>query len=57
MKREYNRPTVEKLVFNYRDQVVAASGISGHGMDGSSDGKDCWEIIGDWLEDLWDIFC
>lgn len=26
MKREYNRPTVEKLAFNYRNQVVAASG-------------------------------
>lgn len=26
MKREYNRPTVEKIEFDYRNQVVAASG-------------------------------
>ena len=26
MKREYNRPTIEKIAFDYRNQVVAASG-------------------------------
>lgn len=25
MKREYNRPTIEKIAFDYRNQVVAAS--------------------------------
>ena len=26
MKREYNTPTVEKIAFRYRDQIVVASG-------------------------------
>ena len=26
MKKLYETPTVEKIIFNYRDQVVAASG-------------------------------
>lgn len=26
MKRQYTKPTVEKVEFNYREQVVAASG-------------------------------
>lgn len=26
MKKTYTSPTVEKICFNYRDQVVAASG-------------------------------
>ena len=26
MKKVYEAPTVEKITFNYRDQVVAASG-------------------------------
>ena len=26
MKKSYETPTVEKIKFNYRDQVVAASG-------------------------------
>lgn len=29
MKKHYEVPTVEKISFNYRDQVVAASGESG----------------------------
>lgn len=28
MKKRYETPTVEKIRFNYRDQVVAASGTS-----------------------------
>ena len=28
MKREYNRPTIEKIAFDYRNQVVAASGTT-----------------------------
>ena len=28
MKREYNTPTVEKISFRYRDQIVVASGGS-----------------------------
>lgn len=29
MKKNYETPTVEKIQFNYREQVVATSGISG----------------------------
>lgn len=28
MKKVYEKPTVEKIAFNYRDQVVATSGGS-----------------------------
>lgn len=36
MKKEYSTPIVEKIAFNYRDQVVAASGeISGAGGEKS----------------------
>lgn len=31
MKKNYETPTVEKIQFNYREQVVATSGISGSG--------------------------
>ena len=31
MKKEYSTPIVEKIAFNYRDLVVAASGNSGSG--------------------------
>ena len=31
MKRAYSKPEAEKISFNYRDQVVAASGDSGSG--------------------------
>lgn len=27
MKKNYETPSVEKIKFNYRDQVVAASGV------------------------------
>lgn len=37
MKREYTRPTVEKLAFNYRNQVVAASGIAENSADNPTD--------------------
>ena len=29
MKKIYEAPTVDKIAFNYRDQVVAASGVEG----------------------------
>ena len=29
MKKTYEAPSVEKIAFKYRDQVVAASGVSG----------------------------
>ena len=29
MKKPYETPVVEKITFSYRDQVVAASGLSG----------------------------
>lgn len=28
MKKTYEKPTAEKMMFNYRDQVVAASGAN-----------------------------
>lgn len=28
MKKEYSTPIAEKIAFNYRDQVVAASGVN-----------------------------
>ena len=31
MKKFYEAPTVEKISFRYRDQVVAASGVLGTG--------------------------
>lgn len=31
MKKEYSTPIVEKIAFNYRDQVVAASGFENGG--------------------------
>lgn len=37
MKKHYEVPTVEKISFNYRDQVVAASG--GNGGDGNGSGR------------------
>lgn len=48
MKKHYEVPTVEKISFNYRDQVVAASG--GNGGDGPrltifSDGCDVQNMI------------
>ena len=39
MKKSYETPSVEKITFNYRDQVVAASGgvgSGGAGQDGNS---------------------
>lgn len=30
MKKTYEAPSVEKIAFQYRDQVVAASGINTH---------------------------
>ena len=35
MKKDYETPTVEKITFNYRDQVVAASGVTGNEQAGS----------------------
>lgn len=40
MKKAYEAPMVEKIAFNYRDQVVAASGApSGLQGDGFSAGE------------------
>ena len=35
MKKNYEPPTVEKIAFRYRDQVVAASGGGGNSPDQS----------------------
>ena len=45
MKKSYETPTVEKIAFRYRDQVVAASGelSFGTGSDsGSDNGSNSW---------------
>ena len=39
MKKEYITPTAEKIRFNYRDQVVAASGEGGGGTSNPSFGS------------------
>ncbi len=31
MKKYYTTPTIEKIAFRYRDQVVAASGVASQG--------------------------
>ena len=36
MKKEYSTPIVEKIAFNYRDQVVAASGTTPPAEQGGS---------------------
>ncbi len=41
MKKTYETPTVQMMAFCYRDQVVAASGISQQDLD---DGTDCGYI-------------
>ena len=38
MKKTYETPTVEKLTFQYRDQVVAASVPMGNQWDYDTDG-------------------
>ena len=35
MKKIYQAPAVEKIKFNYRDQVVVASGIEGQSETGT----------------------
>lgn len=51
MKREYTRPTVEKLAFNYRNQVVAASGVAALNEETASNPynipDDIWNIVKD----------
>ena len=37
MKKYYEPPSVEKIAFRYRDQVVAASGDAGSGGAGDGD--------------------
>ena len=39
MKKVYEPPTVEKIAFRYRDQVVAASGCIVHGEYSHEVGK------------------
>lgn len=48
MKKTYEAPSIEKIAFQYRDQVVAASGhqpnckeVYSHGVDAGSGIQDC----------------
>lgn len=46
MKKQYETPTVEKIQFDYREQVVAASGgPSGPGRTIFSDGCNIQSLI------------
>ena len=45
MKKSYETPSVEKIKFNYRDQVVAASGAGA--VTGSGD-------VSGYNDELWD---
>lgn len=55
MKKAYEAPSVEKIAFNYRDQVVAASGNpAGLGDDSPTRGE---QIIGRILEGLGQSWC
>lgn len=45
MKKAYESPVAEKIAFNYRDQVVAASG--GSGGSGNDNGNSAfWGVFG-----------
>lgn len=53
MKKTYAHPTVEKIAFRYRDQVVAASGVPGTGALDRGDAPSTGEqIIGRILEGI-----
>lgn len=52
MKKEYITPTAEKIRFNYRDQVVAASGGSqSAGGNGYSNETGC-DVL-NWIANEW----
>ena len=61
MKKIYQAPAVEKIKFNYRDQVVAASGIEGQSETGtgnifqSSEFGGCYDLgdVGQYLLESW----
>ena len=44
MKKTYETPSVEKISFNYRDQVVAASGGSRSSGSSRTDGSFCGRV-------------
>lgn len=51
MKKEYSTPIVEKIAFNYRDQVVAASGdvsILDQGGSSAANERSDWGCIAKW---------
>ena len=50
MKKTYEAPTAEKMEFNYRDQVVVASGTCtdswvNTGVNSCTDGNAHWEKL------------
>ena len=61
MKKVYETPTVEKIAFNYRDQVVAASGGEGNVTGGngnifeSNNFNGCYDLgdVGKYLLQSW----
>lgn len=57
MKKIYETPSAEKIRFNYRDQVVAASGVNGgSGSANKNPGDYSWQewadAIGKWNFEL-----
>ena len=61
MKKIYEAPSVEKIAFNYRDQVVAASGEQSSGTNTgsnvfeSNEFGNCYDLgdVGQYLLNSW----
>lgn len=54
MKKSYETPTVEKISFRYRDQVVAASGVSPQVDDSISTGDRANQVV-DYFLNGWGV--
>lgn len=54
MKKLYETPMVEKITFNYRDQVVAASGEN-ESSSGTNTGSNSRPGLGDFLGYLFNL--
>lgn len=50
MKKRYEAPTVEKIAFRYRDQIVVASGEAETGSGGSGTGRTT-PSLGQWTNE------
>ncbi|MBR5547916.1 MAG: hypothetical protein IKU70_13190 [Clostridia bacterium] len=57
MKKAYETPSVEKIAFNYRDQVVAASGDPIASGNNGSTQEDWGDVLGRIVEGLGSSLC